>query len=49
MERQCVLKYGGATRVAWVPEKDAVVGNVISDRDSPEYGWKVSKVGGRRK
>jgi hypothetical protein len=48
MERQCLLKNGTIMRVAWIDEKDAVVGKVISDRNSPEYGWTVKSVGASR-
>lgn len=48
MERQCVLKRGDSTRVAWLPEKDAVAGNVVSDKSSPDYGWTIKVVGDKR-
>ena len=48
MEKQCLLKRGGSTRVVWLPERDAVVGNVISRKWSPDYGWTVKSVGQSR-
>jgi len=49
MERQCLIKRGDSTRVTWVRERDAVVGNVISDKSSPDHGWTVKTVGAQRK
>jgi len=48
MEKQCLLKRGDSTRVSWVSSKDAVVGNVISDKSSPDFGWTVKSVGDSR-
>jgi hypothetical protein len=48
MEKQCLLKRGDSTRVVWVPDKYAVVGNVISDKSSPDFGWTVKSVGASR-
>jgi len=49
IERQCLLKRGDSTKVTWVPEREAVVGNVITNKSSPDYGWTVKTVGERRK
>lgn len=49
VEVQCMLKRGDSTRVTWVRERDAVVGNVISDKSSPDYGWMIKVVGGAKR
>jgi len=48
MEVQCMLKSGNGVRVAWIPEKNAVEGNVIKDKSSPNFGWVVKSVGQMR-
>lgn len=47
-EVQCFLACRGRTCVAWIPENEAVVGNVISDKKIPYYGWVVKTTGSKR-
>lgn len=44
-----MLKRGDSTRMAWIPERHAVVGTVISDKSSLDYGWMIKVVGGAKR
>jgi hypothetical protein len=43
-----MLKKGDSTRMSWIPERHAVVGTVISDKYSLDYGWMIKVVGAKR-
>jgi hypothetical protein len=47
--RQCVLRRGDATKVSWLPDRYAIVGEVLKLRDSSSQwsdGWHVVEVHG---
>ena len=51
MYRQCLLQRDGSRQTSWIPEKFAILGNVIrlKDGDVWDDGWTVVEVGSDRK